>query len=281
MLWSDINLNLLERLEPFVVSHRANWHALDLAPLGVAIATSRRYDPTHLASAGVLEGLTRLDHLTFGDQGMGTPRWVLFDCGAFPGIVVGFGQRANSLPAPLIYAYGVRPSDAFVPLSMWVAVPCAEPGAWFGHNLSSANIGLPRHQRLPGLGTLTKALGLSVTRAARQYGATQWRSPALPLHLRFGPLHLRSAWTPTHTHPATLTYRLDVDPTRLRAVAGVEPPPSVPEGDRRIAVTNDAALHGLQVEIEGGDDWTLVGFSESEGQRCAELKRYPALPDGA
>ena len=30
--------------------------------------------------------------------------------------------------------------DQFLPLSMWVAIRCAEDGAWFGHNLSSANL---------------------------------------------------------------------------------------------------------------------------------------------
>src|SRR5690349_18219483 len=100
---------ILDTMEPYLVSHPGNWSALDLAPFGVEIAEERRYAPTSLRSRDVVDGLHRLDEATFGDQQMRMPRWVLFDCGAFPGIVFGFGRRS-------------REDGAFVPLSMWVAV---------------------------------------------------------------------------------------------------------------------------------------------------------------
>jgi hypothetical protein len=268
---------LLERCRPFVLSHRTNWPQLDFEPLGIAIDPRHRLDPTTLRAAGIVEGLLRLDRQTFGHQAMGMPRWVLFDCAAFPGVVVGFGQAAETLPESLLMAYGLRPSSVFVPLSMWAAVRCASCDAWFGHNLSSANIVLPREQRYPGLGTVTKALGLAVTRATQQFGATQWDSAALPLHLRFGPLNLQSAWTPAHTHAASLTYRLDVTPDALRAAVRDEPP-IVDPPDSVLRADDTDALHSLQLELEAGDDWALVGVDDTRDARTLKLRRVPSLP---
>ncbi len=40
---------------------------------------------------------------------------------------------------------------------------------------------------------------------------TQWLSPALKLHTHYGPFEILTAYTPLHSYPQTLTYRLDVD----------------------------------------------------------------------
>ena len=259
---------ILATTESFLVTHSANWSALDLAPLGISIPEERRYTATSLRSRELVDGLHHLDAAAFGDQQMLMPRWVLFDCGALPGIVYGFGRRAADLPVAVRAHYQVLDrDDVFVPLSMWVAIRAAEEGAWFGHNLSSANP-LLDPDGLPGLGTLTKALGLRLARARVQYGATQWRSPSLGLHLRFGDLVLLSAFTPAHTHAETLCYRLDVDEARLESclTAGWRRPQI--EGDRILDATDSAGIRALHDEIEAGARVRLVRAERTEeGQR--------------
>lgn len=251
---------IVDTTESFLVSYPANWRALDLAPFDLEIPLGHRYTATSLASRDVVDGLHHLDAATFGDQDMLMPRWVLFDCGEFPGIVYGFGRRARDLPDNLRAHYRVTDrDDAFVPLSMWVAIRCAEDGAWFGHNLSSANLLFDDAHRLRGLGTLTKVLGIRLTGATKQYGATQWDSDSISLHLRMGDMHLLSAFTPAHTHPETLSYRIDVDGDRLWGglQAGWRRPPA--RIDRTLDGNDSAAIRALHQEIEDGARWRIVG----------------------
>ena len=260
---------VLTTTESFLVTWPGNHPALDLSPFGVEIAEGRRYTATSLRSRDLVDGLHRLDALTFGDQEMLMPRWVLFDCGAFPGVVYGFGRSAGALPAEVRAHYGVLDrGEVFVPLSMWVAIRGAEDGAWFGHNLSSASRLLRGPDRLPGLATLTKALGIALTRARRQYGATQWDSPSIRLHLRFGDLHLCSAFTPAHTHPETLSYRIDVDEARLHACLGDDFHRAVPSADRILDAGDSAGILALQHELESGARWRIVHAEPTpSGQR--------------
>jgi hypothetical protein len=268
---------ILETTESFLVTWPGNHGALDLAPMGIEVAAERRYSPTSLRSREVVDGLHRLDALTFGDQEMLMPRWVLFDCGSFPGVVYGFGRRAGALPEAVRAHYGVLGrDDAFVPLSMWVAVRCAEDGAFFGHNLSSANLLLTGEHRLPGLATITKALGIVLSRARAQYGATQWTSPSLGLHLQLGDMDLLSAFTPAHTHPDTLAYRIDVDAARLRACLREGFSRSPPLPDRTLDAGDSPAILALHDEIEAGARFRLVHAAPTAtGQRLHLCRSSP------
>ncbi|MSP26508.1 MAG: hypothetical protein EXR75_15445, partial [Myxococcales bacterium] len=78
---------ILDGCEPYLISYPANYGALELEPFGVALAEERLYTATTLRSRDVVNGLHYLDAATFGDQEMLMPRWVLFDCGEFPGVV--------------------------------------------------------------------------------------------------------------------------------------------------------------------------------------------------
>lgn len=249
---------ILDQCEPFLITYPANRSALNLAPYGITISEERLYTATSLRSRDVVDGLHALDAATFGDKDMRMPRWVLFDCGEFPGIVFGFGRRARELSSDLRTKYGVDDDETFVPLSMWVAIRCAEEGAWFGHNLSSVNVMASADDTLKGLATLTKAVGVKVTRATKQYGATQWSSPSIGLHLKLGEMHLLSAYTPAHTHPETLAYRVDVDhaATLARLSEGARPRPRT--GERIVAADDRAELERLQRELERGDAWILT-----------------------
>jgi hypothetical protein len=267
---------ILRRCTPFIISYPANWPALDLNPFGLEISAERRFTATSLASRDVVDGLHHLDAVTFGDQEMLMPRWVLFDCGEFPGLVFGFGCRSDQLPDYAREAYHVlERDDAYVPLSMWVAVRCAEDDAWFGHNLSSGNLILKGADALPGLAVITKIIGVKVTRANKQYGATQWDSDSIGLHLRLGDMEVLSAYTPAHTHPETFAYRIEVDEERL--VGSLRPNWRKPDGSgKRILAADDSeGIRHLQDELEAGQRWQLVGTQRTDNANHHHLNPLP------
>jgi hypothetical protein len=251
---------ILDECEPFLVTYPGNHGALDLEPFGLRIPPERIYDPTRLHSRGVVDGLHHLDGFSFGGQEMLMPRWVLFDCGEFPGIVFGFGRVARELSEGLRRAYDVvapERDDDFVPLSMWVAIRCAEDGAWFGHNLSSSNYEA-KARPLPGLGTLTKIFGVRLARVSRQYGATQWGSTSLNIHLALGHMELLGAYTPAHTHVETFTYRIEVEENRLTAPLRSGWQRETSGGDRHVDSDDPGAIRELHGELEAGRRFRLV-----------------------
>ncbi|MCH9686444.1 MAG: hypothetical protein K0V04_33735 [Deltaproteobacteria bacterium] len=263
---------ILETCEPYLVTYPANHGALDLEPFGLGLDPQRLYDPTTLRSREVIDGLHHLDAFSFGGQEMLMPRWVLFDCGEFPGIVFGFGRPARELGNELRRAYNViGPSynDVFVPLSMWVAIRCAEDGAWFGHNLSSSNY-VAQTEPLSGLGTITKAYGVRLAKIRKQYGATQWASTSINLHLALGQMKLLGAYTPAHTHVETFSYRIDVDEQQL--AAPLRPGWRRPSdgGDRFVDSDNPGSIRALQDEIEQGARLHLHRVEQKPGN-CQRL----------
>jgi hypothetical protein len=268
---------ILEECRPFLVTYRGNLPHLDRSPFGLAISPELCFDPTERRSASFIDSLHVLDGVAFGGKGMLMPRWVLFDCGELPGIVFGFARRAGDLPrrAQEIYA---APPDAMVALSMWIAIPTAEPGTWVGHNLASANEVL-EGDALPGLATLTKALGIRVARAKKQVGVTQWASPSVGIHLTFGDLRLLSAWTPAHSIAESFCYCMDVSEGRLLSsfMEGYDPP--IAQFDREIDPGDAAALVALQDEIEAGAEYSIVGLAprSSPAPSRAYLRRAAGI----
>jgi len=260
-------LRTLNSCEPYLISYPANWPFLDLAPFGIEIPKERRYTATSLESQDVITGLHHLDRVTFGGQDMLMPRWVLFDCGEFPGVVFGLGRRASELPdyARIAYRCADRP-DTFVPLSMWVAIRCAEEGAWFGHNLSSANLILKGDDGLAGLALMTKTLAVKLTRGTKQYGATQWSSGSIGLHLRLGPMEVLSAYTPAHTHAETFAYLIEVDDAQLTGSLMSGWQPEHIDGERVLAADDHAGIRALHHELEAGARWQLVRAERREEQ---------------
>lgn len=257
------NPALLDHLVPYVVSTVDNLPALDLAPFGVAMAT--HIDPLRVGSQGFLDILHRLDGLTFGPEGMPMPRWVFYDCSELPGAIYGFARPARTLwPAARALFQVPDDYDGLVPLSMYIAIPMAHRGVWFGHNLASSAPALRTagltDVDLTGLGSLTKGLALQAFGVKHFWGATQWASDALYIHAKFGPLRLATAWTPAHSEPATLTYGFDVAVNRLRASMG---DPSItlprPEPDGWIRAGDHDAMIALQDRIEAGERFLVTG----------------------
>ena len=75
------------------------------------------------------------------------------------------------------------------------------PGEWVGWSLCSA---------IPGLGTITKGLGLEVYGARTLTGVAQFTDQALRVHRKFGRMRVVSAVLDLHPVPHTLVYRTDV-----------------------------------------------------------------------
>ncbi len=265
------NPHLLDELVPFVVTTPRNREALDLRPFGVGLHPEGEIDPLRMGSQGFLDLLHRLDGLTFGPEGMPMPRWVFYDCSELPGAIYGLARPAATL-WPEARALFQVPADyhGLVPLSMYIAIPMAHRGVWFGHNLASAAPALRvaglRSVDLVGLGSLTKGLALRAFGVRHFWGATQWDSDALFIHCKFGPLRLATAWTPAHSEPATLTYGFDVTDQSLRASMGdltIELPR--PAAEFWIRAGDNEAMIALQDRIEAGERFVVPGPPRREG----------------
>lgn len=264
------NAGLLDELVPYVVTTPGNLRALDLAPFGLPVPEAHLIDPLRAASGPFLDVLHRLDGLTFGPEGMPMPKWVFYDCSELPGAIYGLARPAATLWPQAREVFGLQPDyEGLVPLSMYIAIPMAHRGVWFGHNLASAGprlreAGVPLD--LTGLGSLTKGLALRCFGTQHFWGATQWDSKALFIHAKFGPLRLATAWTPAHSEPATLTYGFDVDERCLRASMG-DPTIALqmPEPTLWIEAGDHAAMIALQDRIEAGERFVVAGPPRRDG----------------
>jgi len=216
-----------------------------------------------MASGPFLTRLQRLDELTFGPVGMPMPRWVFYDCAECPGGIFGFARPASQTPQWVRRALGVEDGDEGpVPVSMFVGIPMLEPGAWHTYTLCSVNEVAPGAAPAS-LRLLTAAAGLQVFGVRRAYGATQWRSPKLAVHARFGPMRLLTAWTPAHSDPTTLTFRSEVTPESI--AAALDPPAPLPDDVWWIDCDDGPALRKLQVDIEAGRAIDVVGGAVIDG----------------
>jgi len=253
------NDTILQRAEPFLVATPTNVEHLDRAPFGLTIPGGNIVDPTRLDAKPFLDRLTALDGLTFGPEGMPMPRWIFYSGAEIPGAIFGFGFRAEHLPPDA--RERMAPDDepgALVPMSMYIAVPALPPHRWFGHNLASISPVFP-DLNLHGLASITKAVALKTFRCHQQLGATQWDSPALHIHARFGMLELLTAWTPAHSYPTTLTYRVDINDQVLHAALG-DPGVELPRRatDFEIEIEDETGQRELQRRIEAGERFVIT-----------------------
>ncbi|MFO0829451.1 MAG: hypothetical protein U0572_15040 [Phycisphaerales bacterium] len=255
---------LLRRLQPFVVAARWRFEHIDLAPFGVAVPAANRFDVLASRSARFLDRLVALDRRTFGPEGMPMPEWLFVDGSALPGVIAGLGLPAREIPEDALARLGgADAADDFMALSMYIAVPARPPQAWYGHNLASLNALVPE-LNLRGLGALTKALGLRVMRCVEQLGATQWASKALHVHTRFGAMELLSAWTPAHSDPATLTYRIALGPRSLDDVLDGLRPRIALQPTLHVDPRDVRALRTIESRLEHGERWAIVAPPERQ-----------------
>lgn len=261
---------LLARYGTFLVSPPDSLAHADQSPFGLDIQW--HIDPLTASSGPFLDLLQTLDGLTFGPEGMPMDKWVFYDCSELPGFIYGFATPVEDLSPDERTLFAVPDGyEGPVPLSMYIAIPMTEPGAWFGHNLASLNRVLP-HRALRHMGTITKALALKCYRVERFVGATQWTSHALYIHTRFGPLELLTTYTPAHSVHETLTYAFDVTDASLRAALG-DPDVTLerPEPDRQLATDDVATMQAMQAAIESGERFILVDAAP----RSSDPQLYP------
>ncbi len=270
---------LFDVVSPFIVAPASALPALDPTPCG--LTTRWHIDPLVAANGPFFRLLQRLDQLTFGPEGMPMDRWVFYECAELPGAIYGFALPADALSDDERQALRV-PADyrGPVPLSMYIAIPMrtppGSPRTFFGHNLASLNRVFPT-RALSHLGTLTKAFGLAAFRAERAFGATQWRSNALFIHTKFGPLELCTAWTEAHSIHETLTYACAIDERTLRSAAG-DPSAAIsrPAPERWLAADDGAAMRALHAAIERGERFVICGPAEErDGRRLHPIARAP------
>lgn len=264
------NPRILEEYEPYVVLTAWNRPHFDLIPLGVRVPDANLIDPTRLSSERFLLLLQEMDRQTFGPEGMPMPRWVFYNCSELPGGIVGFGRRASKMPRAQRQQLGVPDDyDGLVPFSMFIAIPMLPAGDWMGHNLCSLN-GVFPEAGLNSLGSTTKAFGLCVFRTRRLYGATQWASSALHIHSKFGVLDLVTAFTPAHSEPKTLTYRVEITLNGLLNACG-HPHAEVlrPEPSDWLDSEDVETMQRLQDEIEAGAEYVITDRPVKKDGRVA------------
>ena len=277
------NPKLLDEFTPYLVATPFNLPSLNLSPFGVPVPPENIIDPLRLESEVFLRLLHRLDGLTFGPEGMPMPRWVFFDCSELPGAIYGLARPAATLWPKARELFKVpHDYEGLVPVSMYVAIPMYRPGVWFGHNLSSL---APVFERagvtdtdLRGLGSLTKGLALQCFGVQEFWGATQWLSKALYIHVKFGALDLQTAYTPAHSEHETLTYGFRVTEQSLRASMG---DPGIrlerPQPTFWLEGHDVAGMQALQDRIESGERFVIPDAprATSDGGVLVPITRVP------
>ncbi len=174
-------------------------------------------DPLLMENVSFTNAILDMESSAFHLTAMNMPRWTFYDCGIMPGLCSGFVCHKDRITKNMRKSLRQGIDDIkgdWVPISLFAALPCVEPTDWVAHNLSSINPAIPKEERIFGLGFLTKAFGLAYANISHCYGVTQWDSASVPLHSYFGAFEIVTSYTPSHTYPKTLTYRLKVEPEK-------------------------------------------------------------------
>lgn len=245
-------------LEPWVVATPGLRERLAERPLGFPRERLRWYDPTRLASKTLLDGLERVDELTFGPHGLRMPRWAFYDCAELPGALFGFGAPPRALPER--WRSLLPDADDLVPLSMCMATPMVRPGEWLVFSISSL-LELEPGPEAVRLCVETLALSLAALAPSRVHGTMQWRSPSLPVHAHFAPLQVRAAWVPAHTHAATCVFAFDGDAARIERA--LRQPLATSGPGAEVDPDDELALTAMQRRIEAGETLSLVGATDA------------------
>ena len=265
---------ILDQCEPFLIANPWIQQDLDLAPLGIQIPRENVLHPQERRHGPFLAMLQLVDKLTFGPFGMEMPSWVFYDCAVMPGAVFGMAMRADRLEDWAREAMNV-PADyhGLVPVSQFIAIPMLagfadgsqRPHTWLLYTLESLN------QVSPGIAPagilkFTLALGLRVFPIQTLYGTTQWRSPKLKIYADLGPLELVTAYTPAHSLPRTLSFKLALQEShRQTLLASPRVHPSAPPPNTLLDVDDVASLQTLQRQLEAGQRAYVVGHTMEHG----------------
>lgn len=204
-------------------------------------------------------------------EALGMPRWVQLDCCLLPAAMVGFEARREDIPQDIANELDPSGSLSWIAVSEYVALPSVEAGRHTGISMFSL-------VRQRSLGVRSKALGLRAVRSRQLIGVTQYSSPGVAVHLRFGPLEIVSPSVAVHSRPhETFVYRLAVPPAAAldELVEGSRKDMPIDfESDWRTEYRFDprdpAARQDAKAYIESRPTW-IVGCGPVEDGNVTEL----------
>lgn len=249
---------ILKRLTPFVICPGFNLANYNFDYWGHDRKDFFICDPLKLGSDVFFNLVKAVDHLSFGEQGMGMDNWVMFDCGAMPSGIVGFCLPQEEVPSQLAEKMQIpKHYKGPIPISFFIAIPTVRSDHWFGHNLSS--LGNKFGLNFSGLGILTKALGIKMMNIKYLYGATQWGNGAINVHVQLAPMEIMSSYTPVHSYPNTICYQSNypvesLDEFSLSGVAR-----KATEHDISLKADDLRGMRELQSKIEAGHRYIIAG----------------------
>ena len=253
---------------PYLLTTSYHHPLLELAPLGISIPKRGGViDAQKRSNREFLQLLQKLEKLTFGPLEMTMPKWVSYDAGIMPAGIFGFSSEVSKLPDWVRRALKVREDyQGHVPLTQFISIPTPEEGSWHLHTFSSLNQVCMGAATPANLTLLTLCLGVRVFRMKRLYGGTQWRSSRLGKYVSLGPLEVITAYTPNHSVPKTLTWRLELQRPLIEAAlinngTSVAAPPAT----HMLDVDDEEALKEMQSEIEEGVRYDIVGQPTTRG----------------
>jgi hypothetical protein len=205
---SHVDSDIEKELVPYVYATEWNLECLDL-DIGFErnIEILDFADPEHETFAQLW---LKSNQLAFGGlKDMGMPNWVFVDCAIMSFAAIGFMLPAGEVPQKIHDEIDIPDDyDGWVPVSEYSVCPSVEERTVAGFSLHSRIEGL-------GIGTRTKAFGLHAADVEYQTGVTQYRSNALKVHTRFGPMELLVHQPAVHEHSQhSFSYRLHVPSQR-------------------------------------------------------------------
>lgn len=223
----------------------------------------RCYEVLDAQSCAFFSLLNACNQVAFG--GLGMPAWVQLDCCTLPGLMVGWGGAPEGISPDLRdrvdRQLGSPSTCDFWPYSEFCGV------ARGGEEL----VGVSTFSLVPrqGLALRAKALGLWLSGARGQIGATQWGNPATALHCRFGPLQLLRARMENHSRPEeTFVYRLTPpnEQTLLAMALGTlkEAPAQVHSGEVQSEALGPELSQRMQSILDRGQALQIEGWSPRE-----------------
>ena len=217
---------------------RENAASMDLAPFGVPL----HYYPAE-EFPNLVERYRDANALAFpGDLAL--PGWVLSDLYLLPNAIGLLTCPGHFIDVPTRKRLNLHPDDLGIAAAYFCS-PSIRPGAFIGVSLLSL---VPRIVA----GAWVKALTLRMVRATELRGVAQWRSPAVRVHTRMGPLRVVSGVPGTHEFRArSFVYESDLsDPetwTRAMARKAATAP------SEKIPATDSDALQALCERAEHGE----------------------------
>ena len=262
-------------LVPFLIVTDRNRAVVDTSRLPETGEPLYVVNPQCVENAEFVALVQKLDDLSFSPMGLEMPGWVFYDCGVMPGIVFGYGVRAEKIRPWIRRSLGVSQDyDGLVPLTLFIAIAMLPSRSWLVNTLTGLDDVAPG-ATVEGIVTRTLAGGLFLLPIDDLYGTVQWRSRSLPRYTALGPLDVLTAWTPAHDILSTLTFKVKVGPNAAAMLwhGGEGVNPQTPAPNRVVDVDSMDDLQRVQSWVEEGASVQLVAPPDVVGRYTLGLLR--------